>query len=250
MVSWNKFQWDLLSARWRAQCNAYNLFRLSFSWARTQKIEMSPLCACIYIRMYTSSCFRRLQNLVGHFKQSNPPLFELCACPWVWTRSCNYWLWYYPRGWNDLVSWDLSNYTYLLHNSLKTSINLFFAFPKHCTTWHCSHLAFPSILLTYFHIFSTGFLFFLKYSLFWCIHDCSLSLNIYTTYHCKCEISAVLKKSTTKCTNATLLSIHPPFSHQVLGNPPQILFLSGPGDSLKLSPEFLLTGCWNLTELV
>ena len=182
--------------------------------------------------------------MVGHSKQSNPPLFELCACPWVWTKSCNYWLWYYPRGWNDLVSWDLSNYTYLLHNSLKTSVHFPFAF------WHCSLLASPSILLTYFHIFSTGFLFFLKYSLIWCIPDCLLSLNIYTTYHCKCEISAVLKKSTTKCTNATLLSIHPPFSHQVLGNPPQILFLSGPGDSLKLSPEFLLTGCWNLTELV
>ena len=127
---------------------------------------------------------------------------------------------------------------------------IFFALPKHCTAWHCSHLAFPSILLTYFHIFSTGFLFFLKYWLIWCIPDCLLSLNIYTTYHCKCAISAVLKKGTTKCTNATLLSIHPPFSHQVLGNPPQILFLSGPGDSLKLSPEFLLTGCWNLTELV
>ena len=53
---------------------------------------------------------------------------------------------------------------------------------------------FLSILLTYFHIFSTGFLFFLKYSLIWCIHDCSLSLNIYTTYHCKCKIFAVLKK--------------------------------------------------------
>ena len=108
---------------------------------------------------------------------------------------------------------------------------------------------FLSILLTYFHIFSTGFLLFLTYSLIWCIHDCSLSLNIYTTYHCKCKICCP-QKSTTKCTNATLLSIHPPFSHQVLGNPPQILFLSGPGDSLKLSPEFLLTGCWNLTELV
>ena len=132
------------------------------------------MCMYVYIIL---NCFRRVQNLVGHFKQSNPPLFELCACPWVWTRSCNYWLWYYPRGWNDLVSWDLSNYTYLLHNSLKTSINLFFAFPKRCTTWHCSHIAFPSILLTYFYIFSTGFLFFLKYSLVWYIHDCSLSLT-------------------------------------------------------------------------
>ena len=49
MVSWNKFQWDLLSPRWRAQCNANNLFRLSFSLARTQKLKcILYVHVCIY----------------------------------------------------------------------------------------------------------------------------------------------------------------------------------------------------------
>ena len=63
------------------------------------------------------------------------------------------------------------------------------------------------------------------------------------------------KKYEKKCTNATLLSIHPPFSHQLSGNPLKYYFFPSPLKKffktfLPVSSDNIVRICEDVTEFI
>ena len=111
-------------------------------------------------------------------------------------------VWYYPRGWNHPPPWDLSNYTY----GIILSKDLFFSWLPTPTAlndqnyWTSSQLEQQT-----------------------CLYKDNNMLRFYFISQ-----KTNLKVRKKKCTNATLLSIHPPFSHQLSGNPLKYYFFPEP----------------------